>query len=45
MSLLNPAGKGDGSPNCAGYGSVVTVTATFSKCGAGMVLDKLAGKH
>jgi len=34
---------GDGSLNCHGYGSVVTVTATFGQCAAGWVLDKIAG--
>lgn len=34
--------EGDGSLNCHGYGSVVTVTATFGQCAAGWVLDKLA---
>ncbi|QNP50337.1 tRNA threonylcarbamoyladenosine dehydratase [Diaphorobacter aerolatus] len=38
------AGEGDGTLNCAGYGSVVTVTATFGMCAAGVVLDQLAGK-
>ncbi|HUR87717.1 MAG TPA: tRNA threonylcarbamoyladenosine dehydratase [Ramlibacter sp.] len=33
---------GDGSLNCHGYGSVVTVTATFGQCAAGWVLDRLA---
>lgn len=37
-------GEGDGSLNCAGYGSVVTVTSTFGMCAAGMVLDRIAGK-
>jgi len=32
----------DGSLNCHGYGSVVSVTATFGQCAAGWVLDKLA---
>ena len=32
----------DGSLNCHGYGSVVSVTATFGNCAAGWVLDKLA---
>jgi len=37
---------GDGSLNCHGYGSVVSVTATFGQCAAGWVLDKLAvGSH
>ncbi len=33
---------GDGTLNCHGYGSVVTVTATFGQCAAGWVLDRLA---
>lgn len=33
---------GDGSLNCSGYGSVVSVTATFGQCAAGWVLDELA---
>jgi tRNA A37 threonylcarbamoyladenosine dehydratase len=32
--------QGDGSLNCHGYGSVVTVTATFGLCAAGWILDK-----
>ncbi len=32
----------DGSLNCHGYGSLVTVTATFGLCAAGWVLDQLA---
>ena len=35
---------GDGSLNCAGYGSVVTVTSTFGMCAAGVILDRIAGK-
>ncbi|MDB5889704.1 MAG: tRNA threonylcarbamoyladenosine dehydratase [Polaromonas sp.] len=34
---------GDGSLNCHGYGSVVSVTSTFGICAAGWVLDKIAG--
>lgn len=34
--------EGDGSLNCHGYGSVVSVTATFGLCAAGWVLDQLA---
>lgn len=34
---------GDGSLNCHGYGSVVSVTATFGQCAAGWILDKIAG--
>lgn len=33
---------GDGSLNCHGYGSSVSVTATFGLCAAGWVMDKLA---
>lgn len=33
---------GDGTLNCHGYGSVVTVTATFGQCAAGWVLDQIA---
>jgi tRNA A37 threonylcarbamoyladenosine dehydratase len=36
--------EGDGSLNCHGYGSVVSVTATFGQCAAGWVLDQLALK-
>lgn len=32
----------DGSLNCAGYGSVVAVTATFGQCAAGWVLDAIS---
>ena len=32
----------DSSLNCHGYGSVVTVTATFGQCAAGWVLDEIA---
>jgi tRNA A37 threonylcarbamoyladenosine dehydratase len=34
--------EGDGTLNCHGYGSVVSVTATFGHCAAGWVLDRLA---
>jgi tRNA A37 threonylcarbamoyladenosine dehydratase len=34
--------QGHGSLNCSGYGSVVSVTATFGLCAAGWVLDRLA---
>jgi tRNA threonylcarbamoyladenosine dehydratase len=34
----------DGSLNCHGYGSVVSVTATFGLCAAGWVLNALAEK-
>lgn len=35
--------ENDGTLNCHGYGSVVSVTATFGLCAAGWVLDKIAG--
>ena len=43
-AVLQPAAKdqSDGSLNCHGYGSVVSVTATFGQCAAGWVLDKIA---
>ena len=34
--------EGDGTLNCHGYGSVVSVTATFGQCAAGWVLDQLS---
>ena len=34
--------QGDGSLNCHGYGSVVSVTATFGQCAAGWVLNTIA---
>jgi tRNA threonylcarbamoyladenosine dehydratase len=37
-------GEGDGSLNCHGYGSVVSVTAAFGMCAAGWVLDEIAKK-
>ena len=36
-------GLGDGSLNCHGYGSVVSVTASFGFCAAGWVMQALAG--
>lgn len=35
-------GNADGSLNCHGYGSVVSVTSTFGMCAAGWLLDKIA---
>ena len=35
------ASEGDGTLNCHGYGSVVSVTATFGQCAAGWILDKI----
>ncbi len=34
--------QGDNSLNCQGYGSSVSVTATFGMCAAGWVLDKIS---
>jgi tRNA A37 threonylcarbamoyladenosine dehydratase len=34
----------DGSLNCHGYGSMVTVTASFGLCAAGLIMDKIS-KH
>jgi len=34
--------QSDGSLNCHGYGSSVTVTATFGLCAAGVVIDKIS---
>ena len=34
--------QSDGSLNCHGYGSSVTVTATFGLCAAGFVVDKIS---
>ncbi|MEJ2406567.1 MAG: tRNA threonylcarbamoyladenosine dehydratase [Candidatus Thiodiazotropha sp.] len=39
----SPAGV-DGSLNCAGYGSVMSVTASFGLVAVSHVLDKLAGR-
>ena len=33
--------EGDGSLNCSGYGSLVSVTATFGQCAAGWVLNEI----
>ena len=44
-SVLQPTQKDeqtDSSLNCHGYGSVVSVTATFGICAAGWLLDKIA---
>lgn len=34
--------QGDHSLNCHGYGSAVSVTATFGMCAAGWILDKIS---
>ncbi len=36
--------EGDGSLNCHGYGSVVSVTATFGQCAAGWLLDRISAR-
>ncbi len=36
--------QGDSSLNCHGYGSVVSVTATFGICAAGWLLEKIASQ-
>ena len=36
-------GAGDGSLNCAGYGSSVTVTATFGMVAAALAIERLIG--
>lgn len=38
------AAQTDSSLNCHGYGSVVSVTATFGICAAGWLLDKIASQ-
>ena len=35
---------GDGSLNCHGYGSVVSVTATFGQCAAGWALERISSQ-
>ncbi len=41
-STSNVTAITDNTLNCHGYGSVVSVTATFGQCAAGWALDKLA---
>ncbi|TXT35739.1 MAG: UBA/THIF-type NAD/FAD-binding protein [Comamonadaceae bacterium] len=36
--------QGDGTLNCHGFGSLVTVTSTFGQCAAGVILNNLAAK-
>lgn len=36
--------QSDGTLNCHGFGSLVTVTSTFGQCAAGVILNKLATK-
>lgn len=37
--------EGDGSLNCHGFGSLVTVTASFGLCAAGVILNKLSSSR
>lgn len=39
---LSCGAASDGSLNCSGFGSVVTVTASFGMCAAGVILNKLS---
>lgn len=41
-NIANDTDSTDNTLNCHGYGSVVSVTATFGQCAAGWALDKLA---
>ena len=36
--------ESDGSLNCHGYGSMVSVTATFGHCAAGWVINAIAAR-
>ncbi|PQA81558.1 tRNA threonylcarbamoyladenosine dehydratase [Limnohabitans sp. TS-CS-82] len=36
--------EGDGTLNCHGYGSVVSVTATFGQCAAGWIIDEISSR-
>lgn len=38
-----PLAQTDGTLNCHGYGSIVSVTATFGMCAASWALNKIAG--
>ncbi len=44
VEASDPSGntQTDGSLNCHGYGSLVTVTATFGMCAAGYAIDKIS---
>lgn len=37
--------ESNGSLNCHGYGSLVTVTATFGMCAAGWIIDKISRRE
>ena len=36
--------EGDGTLNCHGYGSVVSVTATFGQCAASWIIDEISSR-
>ncbi len=36
--------EGDGSLNCSGYGSLVSVTATFGQCAAGWMMNEISSR-
>jgi tRNA A37 threonylcarbamoyladenosine dehydratase len=42
VATARGSAQGDNTLNCHGYGSLVTVTATFGLCAAGWVMDKLS---
>jgi tRNA A37 threonylcarbamoyladenosine dehydratase len=42
MQTASDGAQGDGNLNCHGYGSVVSVTATFGICAAGWLLSEIA---
>ena len=43
IPTLPMLGRNDGTLNCQGYGSVVSVTSTFGMCAASWVFNKIAG--
>jgi tRNA threonylcarbamoyladenosine dehydratase len=42
VAVRAEGGPPDGSLNCHGYGSVVSVTATFGQCAAGWLMDQIS---
>ena len=42
--LIDADQSTDGTLNCSGYGSLVTVTATFGQCAAGWVMNEISKK-
>jgi tRNA A37 threonylcarbamoyladenosine dehydratase len=45
LEAIDASAAIDGSLNCHGYGSVVSVTSTFGVCAAGWLLDKFASQR